>query len=130
MSLLHVDAPRFTGPKFMVKSISDWLGAAILTLLLLPVLIAVGIAVWLTSSGPVFYSQLRVGRNGETFSMLKFRSMRVGSDLDLTALAEANEGSGPLFKIRNDPGSRPSDGSSDATRSTSCRRSSTSCAAT
>ena len=35
--------------------------------------------------------------------MLKFRSMRVGSDLDLTALAATDEGSGPLFKIRNDP---------------------------
>ena len=103
VSLLHVDAPRFTGPKFVVKSISDWFGAAILTFLLLPVLLAVGLAVRLTSRGPVFYSQQRVGRNGETFSMLKFRSMRVGSDLDLTALAATDEGSGPLFKIRNDP---------------------------
>ena len=60
-------------------------------------------AVWLTSKGPVFYSQQRVGRNGETFSMLKFRSMRVDAELDLTALAQANEGSGLLFKIRDDP---------------------------
>ncbi|MBD7980288.1 MULTISPECIES: sugar transferase [Oerskovia] len=103
VSLLHVDAPRFTGPKFVFKSISDWFGAAILTVLLLPVLITVGLAVWLTSKGPVFYSQRRVGRNGETFSMLKFRSMRVDAELDLTALAQANEGSGLLFKIRDDP---------------------------
>ncbi|MBD5786621.1 sugar transferase [Cellulosimicrobium terreum] len=103
VALLHVDAPRFTGPRFVVKSVTDWVGAALLTLVLLPVLLAVALAVRLTSRGPVFYRQERVGRNGRTFRMFKFRSMRVHADDDVVALADANEGSGLLFKMRDDP---------------------------
>ncbi len=103
VSLLHVDAPRFTGPKFAVKSATDWVGAALVTLAALPVLVLVALAVRLTSRGPVLYRQERVGRNGKTFSMFKFRSMRIGADHEVAHLAEQNDGAGPLFKMRDDP---------------------------
>src|SRR5690606_18740116 len=103
VSLLHVDAPRFTGPKFAVKSVVDWAGAFLVTLAALPVLVIVALAVRCTSRGPVLFRQERVGRNGRTFSMYKFRSMRVGADREVQQLAERNEGAGPLFKMRDDP---------------------------
>jgi exopolysaccharide biosynthesis polyprenyl glycosylphosphotransferase len=103
VSLLHVDAPRFTGPRFVVKSATDWVGAMLLTLVLSPVFIAAAIGVKLTSRGPVFYRQTRVGRNGKSFPMYKFRSMRVGADAEVAALAAQSDGAGPLFKMRDDP---------------------------
>ncbi|MCB7136940.1 sugar transferase [Cellulosimicrobium marinum] len=103
VALLHVDAPRFTGPRFAVKSATDWIGAAALVLLLLPVLLVVALAVRCTSRGPVLYRQERVGRNGRTFPMFKFRSMREGADREVLSLADVDDGSGPLFKVREDP---------------------------
>ncbi|MBD8079044.1 sugar transferase [Cellulosimicrobium arenosum] len=103
VALLHVDAPRFTGPKFAVKTATDWIGAALLTFVLLPVLVGVALAVRLTSRGPVLFRQERVGRNGRVFPMYKFRSMRVGADREVDVLGERNDGSGLLFKVREDP---------------------------
>src|SRR5690606_41578620 len=59
VSLLHVDAPRFTGPKFAVKSVVDWAGAFLVTLAALPVLVIVALAVRCTSRGPVLFRQER-----------------------------------------------------------------------
>ncbi len=103
ISLLHVDAPRFTGPRYAIKTVTDWVGAGLLTLVLFPVLLISALAVGLTSPGGVFYRQVRVGRNGQTFRMFKFRSMRVGADAEVASLAAMNDGSGPLFKMRDDP---------------------------
>lgn len=103
VSLLHVDAPRFTGPRYVLKSVVDWTGAALITALLLPVMAVIALAVRLTSAGPVLYTQDRVGRDGRTFRMLKFRSMRVGADREHALLGEQNDGAGVLFKLRDDP---------------------------
>lgn len=53
--------------------------------------------------GPVFFKQTRVGKNGETFQMLKFRSMCVDAEAKLAELKELNEKTGPVFKIADDP---------------------------
>ena len=103
MSLLHVDTPRFEGPKFSVKQVMDWGLTALLTILVSPVLLVITLAVALTSRGPVFYLSHRVGRGGRTFPMVKFRTMYVGADRDVVALAATNEAAGPLFKMRADP---------------------------
>jgi len=105
VSLLHVDAPRFVGPKFLLKAVMDWTGAMLLTVVLAPVLIATAIAVKVTSPGPVFFRQERVGRGGRTFQMLKFRSMVVDAEQRVAAVAQdgGNDGAGPLFKRRDDP---------------------------
>jgi lipopolysaccharide/colanic/teichoic acid biosynthesis glycosyltransferase len=78
------------------------LGALVILLLLLPVLLAVMIAVKL-DGGPIFFRQNRVGLDGREFGMFKFRSMVVDAEAELAALQAANEGAGPLFKMRNDP---------------------------
>ena len=77
--------------------------AAILLIgLLLPVFLSIAVAVR-RDGGPVFYRQERVGAGGRTFRMVKFRSMSVGADRQVDAMATRNEAAGPLFKMRKDP---------------------------
>ena len=75
-------------------------GAALVALL--PFLLAVALAVRLTSAGPVLFRQTRVGRDGGEFQMLKFRTMVAGADELKHELQERNEAA-PLFKIADDP---------------------------
>ena len=104
VALLHVDAPRFEGPKFLLKAAVDWVGAAVLTLVLAPVLAAIALAVKVTSPGPALFRQERVGLGGRRFNMLKFRTMDVDAEARAAALKQqANDGAGPLFKQRHDP---------------------------
>jgi exopolysaccharide biosynthesis polyprenyl glycosylphosphotransferase len=84
------------------RAVDVVLGGATL-LVLAPALIAIAIAVRVTSPGPIMYRQQRVGRDGNVFEMLKFRSMYHGADNMVELLRERNEASGPLFKIRQDP---------------------------
>jgi lipopolysaccharide/colanic/teichoic acid biosynthesis glycosyltransferase len=51
----------------------------------------------------VFFRQTRVGRHGREFTMLKFRSMVVDAEAKLVELVAANDGAGPLFKLKTDP---------------------------
>ncbi|MFF0816116.1 sugar transferase [Rhodococcus sp. NPDC003318] len=101
--LLQLSAPRFTGPAWVVKSVLDRVLALGLLIAMSPLLIAVGSAIRLTSPGPAFYRQTRVGRAGTTFEMIKFRSMVRDADVRLAELSSANEGAGVLFKIKDDP---------------------------
>jgi len=104
LSLLHVEAPEFTGGRRIAKGIVDRGAAALALLLLSPLLIGIAIAVRTTSPGPALFRQTRVGRNGEEFTMLKFRSMAQDAEHRLSALLDLNERKeGLLFKIRDDP---------------------------
>jgi lipopolysaccharide/colanic/teichoic acid biosynthesis glycosyltransferase len=89
-------------PLLALKHLVDVVGAVLILLVLLPVLVGVAIAVRL-DGGPAFFTQTRVGRGGRTFKMVKFRSMIVNAEAAKQQLLDANEGSGPLFKLRNDP---------------------------
>src|SRR4030095_11576418 len=68
-----------------------------------PLLLVIAVAIKLDSPGPVLYRQQRVGKDGRLFYMLKFRSMFRDADRRRDALIAANEATGPLFKMRNDP---------------------------
>jgi exopolysaccharide biosynthesis polyprenyl glycosylphosphotransferase len=104
MPLLHVERPAMSGARRVVKRAVDWCLALGLTIAALPVLVAIGIAIRLDSSGPVLFRQTRVGARGETFSMLKFRSMGVDAEQRLAQLTEsADAGNTVLFKMRHDP---------------------------
>ncbi len=103
LPLIHVDAPCFSGPNLVAKNAMDRVGAALLLLLLLPVFLVVSLLIVLDDRGPVFFRQERVGRDGQTFGMLKFRTMITDAESVLPQLMAANEGAGPLFKLRDDP---------------------------
>src|SRR5206468_1621105 len=60
-------------------------------------------AVKATSRGPVFFKQERVGRDGQTFQMLKFRSMVIGADRLVEQMVDQSDGNGVLFKKKDDP---------------------------
>ena len=69
----------------------------------LPLFAVVALAVKLSSRGPVFFRQERVGYHGRPFTLLKFRTMVVDAEAMLDGLMEQNEATGPLFKIKRDP---------------------------
>jgi lipopolysaccharide/colanic/teichoic acid biosynthesis glycosyltransferase len=85
------------------KRIMDITIAMVAIALLSVFLLATSLAVGLTSRGPVFYKQTRVGRGGKEFTLWKFRSMRRGAHAEKEQLLGENEKDGPVFKIRNDP---------------------------
>lgn len=81
----------------------DLLASGTALILLTPMLAIIVLSVKLTSEGPAVFSQERVGLNGRTFKMYKFRSMVVNAEELKRKLASLNEMSGPVFKIKNDP---------------------------
>jgi lipopolysaccharide/colanic/teichoic acid biosynthesis glycosyltransferase len=85
------------------KRAIDLVVGLLMLLILLPLMIVVAILVKTTSRGPVLYRSKRIGKDGEEFTFLKFRSMSNGAADDCTDLSEFNEQSGPVFKIREDP---------------------------
>lgn len=103
MPLLHVSSPTFTGVRRVVKDVADRVGSLLLLTLLAPLLLAVSVAIAVDNRGPVFYTQRRVGKGGKLFTIVKFRTMVKNADKMLTELADSNEGSGVLFKMRRDP---------------------------
>jgi exopolysaccharide biosynthesis polyprenyl glycosylphosphotransferase len=103
LPLLSVEQPRFEGWQRIVKGAVDRGLAALALLVLAPALLVIAGAVRLTSPGPALYRQERVGLNGESFTMLKFRSMVVDADRRLDDLRAENISDGLLFKIHNDP---------------------------
>lgn len=101
--LMYVDQPALSGPGRVAKAVVDRVGAALGLLVLGIPLLMVAAAIRLTSDGPALYRQARAGLNGETFDVLKFRSMYVDSDQRLAELDHLNFADGPLFKVENDP---------------------------
>ncbi|WP_309064591.1 sugar transferase [Microbacterium sp.] len=102
LSLIHVDYPEFTGTRYATKRAFDVVVSSLALLVLAPVMFMVG-AMVRTDGGPALFRQSRVGMDGRTFSMLKFRSMVVGAEDMLPALVPASDGNGVLFKMRDDP---------------------------
>jgi exopolysaccharide biosynthesis polyprenyl glycosylphosphotransferase len=104
LPLLHVEEPRLPRGGQVAKDAFDRLGSLALIVLLSPLLAAVACAVKLSSPGPVFFRQERIGRGETTFMVWKFRSMRQDADAELQALLHAQDRAGqPLFKVENDP---------------------------
>ncbi|MFF5286049.1 sugar transferase [Streptomyces sp. 62] len=102
--LLRVSMPTFTGGRRAIKGVVDRLGAATLLVLFAPLMVLVALLVMLDSRGGAFYRQRRVGKDGREFTILKYRTMVTGADgAARAALADRNEGAGPLFKLRRDP---------------------------
>jgi exopolysaccharide biosynthesis polyprenyl glycosylphosphotransferase len=103
LPLMHMERPELTGVRRLTKDLFDKTAAGFGVLFLLPVVLGIAVAVKVTSHGQVFFRQERVGRDGQTFSMLKFRSMVTGADGMIEALAATSDGNGVLFKKKDDP---------------------------
>lgn len=101
VGLVHVrPAPR-RGWRGVAKQITERLLAAVGLLLAAPLLLAIAVAIRCDSAGPALFRQIRVGRNGRSFTMLKFRTMTADAEQRRAELA--SECDGPLFKVREDP---------------------------
>lgn len=105
LPLIHVDKPTYRGANRVVKRSFDSVGSAVLLLVLSPLLVGLMVAVKLSSAGPVFFRQERVGINGRVFRMVKFRSMVVDAEARLAELKgeQRDAGNGVLFKMKEDP---------------------------
>jgi exopolysaccharide biosynthesis polyprenyl glycosylphosphotransferase len=86
-----------------VKRAFDLIGVSIGLLAVLPLMAPIAIAIKLDSRGPVFFRQLRVGRRGQRFYMLKFRTMVPEAEALKESLRDRNEAQEGLFKIVDDP---------------------------
>jgi len=85
------------------KRAADILLSGTALIALTPLFLAVAAAIKLTSKGPVFFKQIRVGLRGRLFDMYKFRSMVIDAEQQLDTLLKHNEQTGPTFKMRRDP---------------------------
>jgi exopolysaccharide biosynthesis polyprenyl glycosylphosphotransferase len=111
----NAETPQASGPLFehnhtlhvglskVAKRTFDVVFSFVAMLALLPLLLAVAVAVKLSSPGPVFFIQERYGYRRKKLRFLKFRTMVQDAETLLGSLEHLNEASGPIFKIRNDP---------------------------
>ena len=89
--------------QLLVKRLLDLIVSLVVLVFLFPLLVVVALLIKMTSSGPVFFRQKRVGYNGRLFTCLKFRTMVENAEQLKDSLAAKNEMGGPVFKIKNDP---------------------------
>jgi exopolysaccharide biosynthesis polyprenyl glycosylphosphotransferase len=101
--ILSIYATRLTDWQTFVKSSIDLVGGLVLLISLSPVMLVIAIVIKLTSPGPVFFIQERVGLNKRRFRMFKFRTMVADAQAKQTELEGLNEANGPVFKIKDDP---------------------------
>ena len=102
--LFTLRPPVFEGFDYFLKRTFDVIGSLLILLVLSPVLVAIALAVKLTSRGPIVFRSWRPGLAGDPFPCLKFRTMITGADRMQAELEHQNESdSEVLFKIREDP---------------------------
>jgi exopolysaccharide biosynthesis polyprenyl glycosylphosphotransferase len=101
--LLHVEEPNFTGWRRLVKRATDLVLTSIGLVTISPLMLGIAAVVKLHDGGPVIFRQARIGRGGQPFTMLKFRSMVMDAEDRKLELMAHNEGNGGLFKLSHDP---------------------------
>ncbi|WP_130836101.1 sugar transferase [Lachnoclostridium sp. Marseille-P6806] len=94
---------RYSSKRLLCKRAMDILGGLIGVLLMGIITLFLAPAILIDSPGPVFFSQLRVGKNGRRFRIYKFRSMYRDAEERLRELQGSNEMNGLMFKMENDP---------------------------
>ena len=103
LTLLHVDHPQLSGFRLVLKGLFDRCAAAAALVMLAPVMAALAATVWLHDRGPALFAQVRVGKDGHSFRMYKFRTMVVNAEKQRADLQASNDSNGVLFKLRRDP---------------------------
>lgn len=103
LPLLHLDEVALSRPQRFIKRSLDLIGALTMLIVLSPALIVAAIAVKASSRGPVIFRQLRIGREGEPFIMLKLRTMVRGAEALQENLRQEHDLDEPMFKLDQDP---------------------------
>ena len=129
LSLLHIDHPQLSGIRVLGKGLFDRCAAAAALIVLAPLLVLLGLTIWLSDWGPALVTQVRVGKDGRVFRIYKFRTMAVDAEREaaqlfasndeqpgtnatrITGIAArppaplfaSNDSAGVLFKLRKDP---------------------------
>ena len=101
--IIKLEEPQYRDAARLAKTIFDKTFAFWALVFLSPFLALAALAVKFSGPGPLLYRSERVGVGGETFDMLKFRTMVIDADQNLPSLLDQNDGAGPLFKMRDDP---------------------------
>jgi lipopolysaccharide/colanic/teichoic acid biosynthesis glycosyltransferase len=87
----------------LLKRAFDIVATSVGLVVIGPLIAAIALAIRIDSKGPIFFRQVRVGRDGEHFRIFKFRSMVADADAQKEALRSLNEAGDGLFKIADDP---------------------------
>jgi exopolysaccharide biosynthesis polyprenyl glycosylphosphotransferase len=103
LPLVHVSEVRLSGWRAASKRLLDLAGASVLVVLLGPVLIVAMLAVLVADGRPVLFRQVRIGRQGRPFVLMKVRSMVREAESQLASLEGLNEAGGHFFKLSDDP---------------------------
>jgi len=103
LPLLHVEEPTLSGPGWLAKNLLDRVAAGLGLLILSPFLLFIALGIRISDPGPVFFRQPRVGHEGRTFRVWKFRTMYVDAEERKATLEELNESDGMMFKMKEDP---------------------------
>ncbi|MCA9500061.1 MAG: sugar transferase [Nitrospira sp.] len=103
MPMVTYQTAYIGGSAWLLKRFVDIAIASLGLVACLPVFVMLGIMIKLTSPGPIFFSQQRVGLNGRLFWLYKFRSMEVNAEARQQEVAGLNQMSGPMFKAAKDP---------------------------
>jgi len=103
LPMIHIEQPTWAAASRWGKRAFDLVGSALLILAFSPALAFVALRVRLYDGGPVLFKHHRIGRNGERFECLKFRTMVLDAEAQVEALQAATEQSALLFKMKDDP---------------------------
>jgi exopolysaccharide biosynthesis polyprenyl glycosylphosphotransferase len=101
--VIHYRAQAAPPSHLVLKQMFDYTAAALLLVILSPLLLLLALAIKITSPGAVLFRQQRAGLNGRAFQLVKFRSMAAGAEKHQAELSTRNEMTGPVFKVTNDP---------------------------
>ncbi|MDF2943538.1 MAG: exopolysaccharide biosynthesis polyprenyl glycosylphosphotransferase, partial [Herbinix sp.] len=93
----------FDEGQMVLKRITDLIGGLVGSVLAVLLLIFIAPAILIESPGPIFFSQVRIGKNGRRFKIYKFRSMYMDAEKRKKELMAQNEMNGFMFKMKNDP---------------------------
>jgi exopolysaccharide biosynthesis polyprenyl glycosylphosphotransferase len=103
LPLLYMDHPEFSGMRLVIKAAFDRVLALIALIFAAPLLAIIALLIKLDDGGPAVFRQTRVGKDGRSFSVYKFRTMVPDAEARKAELVSRNQQQGPLFKIRDDP---------------------------
>ena len=103
LTLLHVDHPQLDGFRLVLKGLFDRCAAVAALIMLAPVMGVLAAAIWLQDRGPALFTQVRVGKDGHSFRIYKFRTMVVDAEQRKLQLLASNDSDGVPFKLRRDP---------------------------